>query len=223
MRIGAVIVAAGMSRRMKDFKQMMRIGDLSMAEHVVLNFQRSGIDEIVMVTGFQAEQLEKSLNRYKITFLRNEKYETTQMFDSVKIGLKYLQGKCNKILFCPVDIPLFTQDTVAQLLNAKGKVIIPKFNDEPGHPIRIDSDLINDILKYEGNKGLRGALEELPVQQTEICIDDAGTIHDADTQSDYYDLLKIYNERIEEKKDESWNIWGNTVWFDESKMDSILM
>ena len=51
MSIGAVIVAAGMSTRMKDFKQLMKIGDLTMAERVIVNFRRAGVKDIVMVTG----------------------------------------------------------------------------------------------------------------------------------------------------------------------------
>ena len=50
MKAGAVIVAAGMSTRMKQFKQMMKIGNFTMAERVVINFKRAGIQDIVMVT-----------------------------------------------------------------------------------------------------------------------------------------------------------------------------
>ena len=57
MRVGAVIVAAGMSTRMKQFKQLMKIGNLTMAERVVINFKRSGIRDIVMVTGYRGKQL----------------------------------------------------------------------------------------------------------------------------------------------------------------------
>lgn len=54
MKAGAVIVAAGMSTRMKQFKQMMKIGNFTMAERVVINFKRAGIQDIVMVTGYRS-------------------------------------------------------------------------------------------------------------------------------------------------------------------------
>ncbi len=41
-----------MSARMKDFKQLMKIGDLTMAERVVVNFRQAGVNDIVMVTGY---------------------------------------------------------------------------------------------------------------------------------------------------------------------------
>ena len=116
MRIGAVIVAAGMSTRMKQLKQLMRIGDMSLVERVVVSFQRAGVKDIIAVTGYRADEIEKELRRMGITFLRNPDYETTEMFDSAKLGLSYLEGRCDKVLFCPADIPFFTDETVRKML-----------------------------------------------------------------------------------------------------------
>ena len=91
MKTGALIVAAGMSSRMGDFKPMLNIGSISIAQRVVATFQQAGVDKIVMVTGYQAAMLEHHLAGNGIVFLRNDAYETTQMFDSACIGLRYLQ------------------------------------------------------------------------------------------------------------------------------------
>ena len=112
MQTGALIVAAGMSSRMGDFKPMLNIGSISIAQRIVANFHQAGVDKIVMITGYNATLLERHLSGLGIIFLRNENYEHTQMFDSAKIGLEYLQDKCDRILFTPVDIPLFTSATV---------------------------------------------------------------------------------------------------------------
>lgn len=118
MQTAALIVAAGMSSRMGDFKPMLSIGSISIAQRVVATFQQAGIRRIVMVTGFNAVTLERHLSGNGVIFLRNEDYETTQMFDSVKIGLAYLRGKCDAVLFTPVDIPLFTASPVRSLLDS---------------------------------------------------------------------------------------------------------
>lgn len=199
MKIGAVIVAAGMSTRMKDFKQLMKIGDLSMAERVVLNFQRAGIKDIVMVTGFQGKLVEKSLQHYGITFIRNEDYETTQMFDSAKLGLAFLKGKCDRVLFCPVDVPFFTDDTVDRILQAEGRLVFPTCKGKLGHPIRIDNDLLEAVLNHNGDRGLKGALDSLDVLDEDrnyLEIQDEGSITDADTQEDYEHLVEIHNSRL---------------------------
>ena len=123
MRFGALIVAAGMSSRMGDFKPMLNIGSISIAERIIATFQQSGINNIVMVTGYNATTLERHLSNKGIIFLRNEDYEHTQMFDSAKIGLEYLKSRCDKIFFTPVDIPLFTSSTVSMVFSISSNSI----------------------------------------------------------------------------------------------------
>lgn len=166
-----------------------------MAERVVLNFRRAGVKDIVMVTGYQAEKLEKELGYLGITFLRNEEYETTQMFDSAKLGLTYLKDRCDRILFCPVDIPVFTDATVRKLLKQEGEIIIPVCKNETGHPIRIDSSLIPRILEYQGNYGLRGALDSLETEPVKVYVEDEGAIADADTKEEYDYLMELHHAR----------------------------
>lgn len=196
MNIGAVIVAAGMSTRMKDFKQLMKIGDLTMAERVVVNFRQAGVKDIVMVTGYQGKKLEKELHHLGITFLRNENYETTQMFDSAKIGFAYLQNRCDRVLFCPVDVPFFLDDTVDELMKQEGELVYPVCRNETGHPIRIDNSLLPRILEYQGDYGLRGALDSLGVEPVKVYVEDVGAITDADTEEDYEHLVEIHNARL---------------------------
>ena len=81
MQIGALIVAAGMSKRMGEFKPMLSIGSISVAQRVVATLSQAGVSKIVMVTGYNATMLERHLAGNGIIFLRNEEYETTQMFD----------------------------------------------------------------------------------------------------------------------------------------------
>ena len=88
MSVGALIVAAGMSSRMGDFKPMLNIGSISIAQRIVATFHQAGVNKIVVVTGYNAAQLERHLSNSGLIFLRNEAYATTQMFDSAKIGLR---------------------------------------------------------------------------------------------------------------------------------------
>ncbi len=196
MQTAALIVAAGMSSRMGDFKPMLNIGSISIAQRVVANFQQAGVDKIVMITGYNATMLERHLAGNGIVFLRNEQYETTQMFESVCIGLNYLEGKCDRILFTPVDIPLFTAATVEALLASDALLASPVCDGKAGHPTLIDASMIPCILAHNGDGGLRGALENCPAPIAEIPVADRGILHDADTPEDYRSLLKYHNEQL---------------------------
>ena len=159
MQIGALIVAAGMSRRMGEFKPMLSIGSISVAQRVIATLSQAGVSKIVMVTGYNAPILERHLAGNGLIFLRNENYETTQMFDSVKIGLNYLHGKCDKVLFTPVDVPLFTARTVKTILDSGAPLACPMCEGKQGHPILIANELIPEILADCGEYGLKGAMD----------------------------------------------------------------
>lgn len=197
MRAGALIVAAGMSERMARFKQLMQIGNRTMAERVVVNFQQAGIEDIVMVTGYRSKQVEKELRNFGVTFLRNEQYETTQMFDSAKIGLEYFKDRCDKVLFCPVDIPFFTEKTVSALLKQAGDVVSPVHNGKSGHPILIQARLIPEILQYQGDGGLRCALRSIKsLKHVRVPVEDEAVVMDADTREDFQRLVDLHNARL---------------------------
>lgn len=104
MQTAALIVAAGMSSRMGDFKPMLSIGSITIAQRVVATFHQAGIQKIVMVTGFHAVTLER-----------------------------HLSGS--------------------------------------------------------SEQGLKGAVERCGAVMREICVDDPGTLHDADTPADYSPLV----------------------------------
>ena len=196
MQTAALITAAGMSSRMGDFKPLLNIGSISIAQRIVATFQQAGIDRIVMVTGYNAVTLERHLSNQGIIFLRNENYETTQMFDSVKIGLEYLKDKCDRVLFTPVDIPLFTYDTVMKIMASRADLAKPVCGGKDGHPIMISTHLIDIILADGGEGGLKGALSRCTYHIDEIPVEDAGILHDADTPDDYKALLKYHNEQL---------------------------
>ena len=196
MTSGAVIVAAGMSSRMGDFKPMMNLGSISIAQRIVASFRQAGVDRIVVITGFNATALERHLAGNGIVFLRNENYETTKMFDSARIGLEYLRDKVDTVLFTPVDIPLFKSSTAEALLRSPALLARPVYGGKDGHPIKISSTLIDAILADPGDMGLKGALERCGESFTEIPVPDEGILHDADTPEDYSVLLRLHNAQL---------------------------
>ena len=196
MEIGALIVAAGMSRRMGEFKPMLSIGSISVAQRVIATLSQAGVSKIVMVTGYNATILERHLAGNGLIFLRNENYETTQMFDSVKIGLEYLYGKCDKVLFTPVDVPLFTAKTVKTILDSGADLAAPFCEGRQGHPIVIANALIPEILKDRGEMGLNGAMDRCSTPLLRIDVEDFGTVHDADTPEDFSQLLDYHNSQL---------------------------
>jgi len=118
------------------------------------------------------------------------------MFDSVKIGLAYLQDKCDKILLTPVDVPLFTARTVKTILDSGAPLACPMCEGRQGHPILIANQLIPEILTDCGEEGLKGAMDRCTQPLTRIEVEDFGTIHDADTPEDFSALVNYHNSQL---------------------------
>ena len=196
MDTGAVVVAAGMSSRMGDFKPMLSIGSISVAQRVVATLTQAGAARVVVVTGYNAEELERHLASSGVVFLRNENYRTTHMFDSALIGLRYLRDKCRQVLFTPVDIPLFTAATVDALLTSGAELACPVCGGTRGHPILMSANVIDRVLEDSGESGLDGALSRCGVPMTLVEVDDPGILHDADTPEDYRELLRMHNSQL---------------------------
>ena len=196
MEIGALVTAAGRSSRMGRFKPMLSLGSISIAQRVVATLRQAGARKLVVVTGYNAEELERHLAKYGVIFLRNEAYASTEMFDSVKIGLNYLQGKCDALLFTPVDVPLFTASTVASLLESGAPLACPVCGGERGHPILMSAGTAERVLSDPGEGGLRLALERCGVPMSEVPVEDPGILLDADTPEDYAGLLALHNSQL---------------------------
>ena len=192
---GAVIISAGLSSRMGSFKPLLPLGDNTVIGHLLSTFREAGAVQTVVVTGFRADELEAHIRADDVFCVRNERYAETQMFDSASLGFREIYGKCRRFFFTPVDIPLFTVQTLNRLLLSDAPVVYPTFNGKKGHPVLISADIIPDLLKRGETGGLRGALSSFDAEAEKIEVNDVGILRDADTPAEFEILKEIYNNR----------------------------
>ena len=146
----ALIIAAGKAREQRQFDPGKKVGDTNAIKRCILTFQQAGVERVV-VCGADEDRVEKLAPHMNVSFLRSSK--DGEMLDSIKVGLRFLQGKCGAVLIVHTDIPLFSVETVRQLLNANGDLCIPVYQGRPGHPIRMAAGLIPQILSYQATMG----------------------------------------------------------------------
>lgn len=206
MKTGAVIVAAGMSSRMKAFKPMLSLRSSTIIKTAIASLRSAGVGEIAVVTGNNAGLLSKHLSPTGVTCLFNPNYEATEMFDSAKIGLNYLKNRCGRIFFLPGDVPLFSKCSLMAMeadMNRGGcEILMPMHDGKAGHPILIDSRAIPFLVSYKGGGGLKGAIDSYPGFKRNIQLDDIGMTLDADRPEDY-ERLKEYAGRLPDDTDKA--------------------
>lgn len=195
-KAGGIIVTAGKTSKRNELDPLSKIGSITVIKRIVLTFQNVGISPIVVITGYEAEEIEHHLAHYGVIFLRNQQYENSQMFDSAKLGLDFLENKCDLVIFTPVNIPMFTPDTIQKMMKYDEKLLSPSYHGKAGHPLLISSELIPRILKYDGNKGMQGAIQSIGIERKWVNVEDGGIIHDTDDINQLDELLKKHNEHM---------------------------
>ena len=189
MKVGAVVAAAGMSTRMGEFKPLLPFDGETVIERCITNLYGAGASPIVVVTGHRAEELADYLEESGVTLVHNAAYAETEMFDSLRLGLRALPADCEKILLTPGDVPLVHTGTVRALLAADAGFASPICNGKRGHPVVLDAAWRDAVLDYDGEGGLRGAVKALGIPTAEIEVEDTGMHLDLDTPTDYRTAL----------------------------------
>lgn len=196
MKTGAVIIAAGLTSSEEGFQPMKQVGKLTRAERIILNFQSAGVEDIVIVTGERARELEHTLKQKGAVFLYNQDYRHTEMFDSAKLGFQYMEKRCDRILFTTVNVPLFTEHTVKLLLKSRALIAIPVYQGRRGHPVMLQSGTLEKIMAYTGKGGLRMAIEAsgYPVDWVETA--DPGILKQKGGTEEYGRILEQHNRQL---------------------------
>jgi molybdenum cofactor cytidylyltransferase len=187
-----IILAAGYSSRMQDFKPLLEIGGLSLLERLVRNYSALGA-EIYVVVGWQKEKLEPLISRHNLKMVENQLY-ANGMFSSIQAGVRaVLQGNYATIFVHPVDIPLVRPSTLGEMLEASRQqpeeIIYPVFNHKRGHPVLIPTVLLAGMAEWQGEGGLKNYLARFSDKSIEIPVADRFINCDLDIPLDYQKML----------------------------------
>ncbi len=185
MKTGAVIAAAGVPGGFSSYDTMENVDAADMIRRMIFSFRRAGVADIVVVTGYKAEETERKLKKLGVVFLRSPSYETEQLIDYAARGFSYLRHSCRRIFFCPAENPLFTEETIRLMLEQKAPVVIPSYEGKKGHPVLADSDLTDRIAAYRGDRGLKGAIDASGVQVVVLPVGDGGVIASARREKEF--------------------------------------
>jgi molybdenum cofactor cytidylyltransferase len=188
----AIILSAGLSSRLKDFKPLLKIGKQTLIDRAV-NLFNDGFTDVYIVTGYRRDDIKNYLNISSLFWVDNPDY-IQGMFSSIKAGIKGFNKDYEAFFILPVDNSFVRSYTIRTLIdkskNNPGNIIYPVFKRQRGHPPLLPTSLIPEILSSSDASGLRKVFEHFEQYSIEVVVPDRFTLLDIDTPADYENVCR---------------------------------
>ncbi len=186
-----IVLAAGMSTRMGDFKQLLPI-DGKPAVCKVVEVLKGRLDRVIVVVGHRAEEIMAALDGSGAECVFNEYYRAG-MLTSVQCAVRAV-GEGSDFAFCLGDQPALNSRVLAAVLAAKREshkgIVMPVFQGRGGHPVVVGRQYAQNILALRDGVGLNAVTRGFPEDTLELDLGLSEVVEDMDTPEDYQRELK---------------------------------
>ncbi|WP_186731325.1 nucleotidyltransferase family protein [Rummeliibacillus suwonensis] len=204
-KIGAIILAAGQSKRMGKPKLFLPYQGIPIIHYPVKMAVQNHLTPIVVVGGKNYDQLKKELEIYhqKISIIYNERYEIG-MSTSLIVGVNSLNGELDAVLIFLGDQPLVADEVIKNLINTYQKnkkngvyIVRPRYKQSPGHPILFDKSLLKQFQHIKGDEGGKSIIKTNEEHLRYVDFKQSDWNLDIDTKEDYDQLINnILNKGV---------------------------
>lgn len=185
-KIGALILAAGQSRRMgKENKLLAEVNGKPMVRHVADAVAASKAASMTVVLGHEADAVRAALADLKPSYAYNPDY-AEGLSTSLKAGLAAVGEDVDGVIVCLGDMPRIGTATIDRMIAAfdpvEGRsIVVPTRRGKRGNPVLFAKRFFEEMAGVSGDVGARhliGNHEDLAV---EIEVDDESVLTDVDT------------------------------------------
>ncbi|HTG14604.1 MAG TPA: nucleotidyltransferase family protein [Blastocatellia bacterium] len=190
--VSAILLAAGESRRMGSFKQLLTLEGKTFVECCVDNLLASRACEVVVVTGHREVEVRAAIGARPVSFAHNLDYHSG-MSSSIKRGVTAIRDDSRAILIALVDQPQIGADVfnlvIETYLAEQPLMVLPVYEGRTGHPIVLDLKLRDEILEMDTEQGLRQVVSSHRNQTRLVEVPSGTVLLDFDTPEDYRRLI----------------------------------
>ena len=154
IKVGAVILAAGFSSRMKSPKSLLKFDtERVFIEKIIDDFFNFGCKKIVVTINPEVREWDSVIEKYKswnsVLFKVNDSPES-ERFYSIKKGLESI-GEVDYCFIHNTDNPFLDKEIFAKIYkgNSETGYTVPVNNGRGGHPILLSKNVIENIIKEQ--------------------------------------------------------------------------
>ncbi|MGB1277494.1 MAG: nucleotidyltransferase family protein [Nannocystaceae bacterium] len=190
-RVGAVVLAAGCSRRAGPKNKLLHPFDGEpMIRRVVKTVLEADTKPCVVVLGHEAERVRQALNNLPVTFVVNASY-AEGMGTSIGQGVEAIAATQVDAAFIVLgDMPLLRAEDlerlrIAHCTSTKHLIIAPEAGEGAtrrlGNPVLWPRRYFDELASLRGNQGAKSLLLAASGAVLRVPIDHRGVLFDVDT------------------------------------------
>jgi molybdenum cofactor cytidylyltransferase len=191
-RIGALLLAAGQSRRMGGPNKLLAEipgstagSAVPMVARVAQRLLASRARPIVAVLGNRADDIDAALGRLPVERVRNPDF-ADGLSTSLRRGLAALPQDLDGVVVCLGDMPLISGRHLDRLIAAfnplEGRaIVVPTRHGKRGNPVLWAKRFFAEMARIAGDVGARHLIGEHAELVAEIEMDDDAILVDIDT------------------------------------------
>lgn len=189
--VGAVILAAGMSKRMGQAKLVLPYKGSTVIGAVLSVLNSAGVSPLIAVSGGAREAVEAEIERlsFQVIIAHNPDPARTEMMDSLRIGMAHLPANLAAFMIVLGDQPQIQPKTVSQLIQefheTGQSLIIPSYRMRRGHPWLIGRNLWDELVALEADQTMRDFINQNRSRIHYLEVDTDSVLEDLDTPEDY--------------------------------------
>lgn len=186
-RVGAIVLAAGQSRRMGRQKLLLPLAGQTLIGHIVDQLLAVPLDAVCVVIRAGDRRVPAALAGRAMQFVVNPERDG-DMLSSVRAGLRALPRDYEAVLVVLGDQPSLTAGLVRRMIRASSGsdrgIVLPVHDGRRGHPLLFSMRYRDEVLSRFDELGLRGLLTAHAEDIVEVAAD-RSVLEDIDVPADY--------------------------------------
>jgi CTP:molybdopterin cytidylyltransferase MocA/precorrin-6B methylase 2 len=193
-RVTAIVLAAGAGSRFGGGKLLALLEGRPILQHVLDRLAVAGIDDVVVVLGTDAGELQRAIDWRSERRVRNTD-PSRGLSSSLRIGIDAVSPAADAALIVLGDQPLLPARAIRALLDAEiddaTPIVVPVYGADAGrNPVLLGRRSFELVDAATGDRGLGPLLAAHPELVREISVRVEGGNPDVDTRADHVRLLE---------------------------------
>lgn len=201
--VNAVVLAAGASERMGEPKLLLPLRGMTVLNTTLAAVEASRVDQVIVVTGANAESVEDSIDDAQATIVQNPDYRRGNM--SSFLTAVAADPEAAAFILVPGDMPEIRTETVNAMLDLWHEhepwAAATAYADRTAHPFLVSNEAVAELSTSTGEKVLGRVLIDSDGGRV-VLLEIASTApRDLNTLDDYKALLSEIQDEAAQTPD----------------------